>query len=470
MILLESAEQTERSLDRRLILASQLAARGHPVAISAASLGATALSSHRRYQIEPFLADQADLRPEVVLVLADAAISTGTLAGLRSYRLDAEVRVVALGRFATAQARIDCQARIAYAIGREPQTVNVGDWQAFPPIPAALLPLAGVPSDPRPPGQPVRLTVVLAPDAPDIPDVVATLTTLGHIRTLAVRVLGSREQKTQLGGILPFSVLVAETDELAPASWAAQSDVVVLFGPVLADERIGALALDMMVSGKVVIDATSAATLAGRGAPALRGPESVAALLPYLQTSVLPQLPEIERQVGLHSWRQSHSFARLEAALGLEERPGAAPQPGRTVFLPTNGVGLGHARRCLMLAEAMSAPAHSAFAAFPSCAPLIEERGYACLPLVPRSDAHEGWHAHDLVNYRRLRRSLLPGDHFVFDGGYVFESVYKTILEKISPQCGFAAAFGKPPRSHQRRSAARMSFAGSSFQARRLMN
>ena len=83
-----------------------------------------------------------------------------------------------------------------------------------------------------------------------------------------------------------------------------------------------------------------------------------------------------------------------------------------------------------MIASQLKDPSASAFAAFPSCIPLINSNGFPCLPLVQKSEQHSESYANDLVNYLRLNRSLQVGDRLVFDGGYVFASVYRTIMEK----------------------------------------
>ncbi len=142
MILLESADNEARSTDRRLIFAAQLAARGHRVAISAASIEGT-LSVHQRYQIAPFLADDPDIVPDRVVVLADGPLSANLLARLKSYAFEPSVVVTALGRFSDQQARIDCQNRLAYCLGREPRMVDLNDLHSLPLLPHSLMPVAG---------------------------------------------------------------------------------------------------------------------------------------------------------------------------------------------------------------------------------------------------------------------------------------------------------------------------------------
>ena len=70
------------------------------------------------------------------------------------------------------------------------------------------------------------------------------------------------------------------------------------------------------------------------------------------------------------------------------------------------------------------------FAAFPSCVPLLRNKGFSCIPLVQKTPEHAESFSNELVNYVRLDRALQRGDRFVFDGGYIFDSLLRLILEK----------------------------------------
>ena len=204
---------------------------------------------------------------------------------------------------------------------------------------------------------------------------------------------------------------------------------------------MAAFALDLMRSGRVAIDCTAGAGLVAAGAPALRGPEDLGALANYVQHTVLVNRREIGRQAMRSPWIAQRSVEPLEAALGLAAPASPAPaspvpagkRPAgkRIVFLPTNGIGLGHARRCALIAAGIDrGEASPAFAAFPSCLPMLRAEGFDCLPLVQKSPDHPEDHANDLLTYLRLRHALAAGDRLVFDGGYVFDSVLRTIYEK----------------------------------------
>jgi predicted glycosyltransferase len=105
------------------------------------------------------------------------------------------------------------------------------------------------------------------------------------------------------------------------------------------------------------------------------------------------------------------------------------------VFLPTNGVGLGHAQRCTLIAESLQQKhsARSVFAAFPSCMQLIMSRGFDVMPMVSKSTLHAEPLANDILNYVRLEPLLADAAAFVFDGGYVFNSIFHSVLERGLP-------------------------------------
>ena len=51
------------------------------------------------------------------------------------------------------------------------------------------------------------------------------------------------------------------------------------------------------------------------------------------------------------------------------------------------------------------------------------------MPLIARSALHAQAHENDLANYLRLRALANDARALVFDGGYIFDSVYRTILD-----------------------------------------
>ncbi|MEL7346021.1 MAG: hypothetical protein AAFN59_14390, partial [Pseudomonadota bacterium] len=170
-------------------------------------------------------------------------------------------------------------------------------------------------------------------------------------------------------------------------------------------------------------------TMAAEGLPVLVGPGELAALGAHLEKKILPDLQEVSARVAQSNWPVTNAFGALCAHLDLHDTTEVVEDmPGEVVMLPTNGTGLGHARRTLLVAKELDRhPVR--FAAFPSCAPMIQRAGFACDPMISRSDLHQSATAHDVLNYTRLRRIVGHRDTFVFDGGYVFDSVLRMLAE-----------------------------------------
>ncbi|MGC9420467.1 MAG: glycosyltransferase, partial [Rhodovulum sp.] len=440
MILVEAGSRSQRACDAQLILAAQLAARGHRVAIDAAGLPAD-LDRGRTYEAAPFLVDPEDLEVTAVVLLGADALADQALAALRDRVLAADVPVVATGRFGDHQAYLGARARIAYALGREPRVIDLAETQPRPLIARAMTPLvAELAPRPRPLGRVPMLTVALGASALDGPDALPRLAQMTGRAGFGFQLIANGEQKDLIKASRYHDLPVVTFTELSPVTLAAGTDVFAVYGQGVPGERMAALATCLMAAGGVVIDCTEDRAFLAQGAPALRGPEDPAALEPYLTDTVFVNLAQIGAQTAAAPWIAAADIARLETAAGLAPAPAtpmaapAAPtRPRRTLFLPTNGVGLGHAQRCTVIADALPEGEAAAFAAFPSCVPMILRRGYDCLPLVQKSPDHPEPYANDVLTYLRLGRALAPGDRLVFDGGYVFDSIFRTVLERDLP-------------------------------------
>lgn len=434
MILIESGNRSLQGFDAKAVFARLLAARGHRVALDPAALPAD-MDRNRRFEIAPYLVDTEDLKPERLILIGADALHSDTLSALRDLDLPAEAPVVAIGRFASHQSHVSARAQIAYATGREPRMIDLAAFQPRPLVAQAMLPLVAA-TEPaaRPAARLPRLTVVLSPRALEEPDTLPVLAEMERSRRFTLRIIASGEQRELINTSRHYDLPTVTFSELSPVTLTATSDIVVIFGQGVPGERIAALAVGVMGAGGVVIDCTDDAAILACGAPALRGPLEPAALLTYLTDMVLVNVMEIGRRVSESPWLRGIALERLEAELGLEppQRPadGTGTRAARTVFMPTNGVGLGHAQRCSVIAAELAADSNTAFAAFPSCVPLVTRRGFPCMPLVQKSDQHAASHANDLMNYLRLRQLLVAGDRLVFDGGYIFDSVFRVILEQ----------------------------------------
>lgn len=433
MILLAAGQQTDRSFDSMLLFAAMLAERGHQVVIDEEALP-DVLDRSQKYDAAPFLADIAECAVSSILVLGADDISNETLGRLRDRDLPDTVRVVALGAFKDHQAEVGARTRLAYALGREPDIIDVGSTIGAPLPVAGICPLTAPERDPaRDPVRAPELFLFLPTEWLDEPHVLPLLAALDNVPDFRLSVVMPGMAKDRLKRTRYATLNVFGYSELVPAALARRADVMAFFGEGIPGERMAALAIDMMSSGKAVIDCTKGGAFQASGAPVIRGPEELAALPNFVEFSVIPNLSAIGRASRESPWISARRIARLEEAALLPRPdppgPSAARAEGRIVFLPTNGSGLGHAQRCSIIASQLSRPAAAHFLAFPSCVPLVQGRGFSCSPLVQKSADHPEEFANDIVNYVRLGRTLESGDHLVFDGGYVFDSIYRAINE-----------------------------------------
>ncbi|HQU68022.1 MAG TPA: glycosyltransferase [Albidovulum sp.] len=429
MILIEAGERTDQGFEAKVHFAAQLSARGHPAVIDDTTLPET-LERGGRYEAAPYLRDLTGARIDRLIVVAAEAVAEPVLIRLRQIDFAPEAPVTVIGRFPERQSRISAQSKIAYATGREPQVI---DLAALAPaaLPGSTGLSAAAPLPDQAAGQVPNLILLLTADALAEPGTLATLLALDHLPSLRLHVVLPGRARDHLKA-LPFApARILGLADLAPAALAQLADVAVVAGEGAPSDRLAAIATDVIAGGRTLIDCTMDAAFAGTNAPVLRGPQHLAALPNYLSHTVLPNRAEIARRVAESSWAGLLRIETLETMIGLTAP--VAPEPagtGRILFLPTNGNGLGHARRAMLVVREMPKEREIAFAAFPSCIPMLSAAGYDCLPLVSKSRVHGVEHANDLVNFMRLRRALREGDRLVFDGGYVFDSIHRTILEK----------------------------------------
>ncbi len=433
MILLESGPQDDRAFDAKAIFATQLSARGHLVAIDDSNLPDD-FDRHRKYEIAPFLASIKNTEITQLLVICAEQIENDTLHRLRGHGLSPEVPVSATGWFADHQALLGAQSKLAYALGREPTMVDLSTVQvgALPVTAVSPLAASGARVSSLVGRDTPELFVFLPPDLADEPATVQVLAAMDNMAGFRLTIVAPAKGKELIRASRYSQLCVFSYSEVSPVALAQRADIAAFYGDSVPGERMAVFALELMGAGKVVIDATVPAAFEHAGAPALRGPEELAALPPYLEHSVIPNLETIGIHARDSAWIASRRIERLERELGLVQ----STSPDRTeqskprhVFFPTNGNGLGHAQRCSLIAAELERPEQSVFAAFPSCLPLLQGKGHRCLPLVSRSDVHPESYANDLVNYLRLRDCIKSADHLVFDGGYVFDSVFRTIVE-----------------------------------------
>ena len=436
MILVEAGMSDSRSFDGKTLFAQQLAARGHQVVLDAATLPDNA-NRTQRYDVASLLADPEGISVSQAILLGAEKVEETTLGRLRQHLSGTGASISAVGRFRSPQDVIGIRTRLAYLVGHEPDVVDLTDLQSGSSPVAGASPLA-VSSRPAPhpaPDLPPHLFVFLPEEWVENRSILAVLAAMDGMARFRVSYIASGKARDAIRDTRFARLSVYGYSELPPGILAGLADVAAFFGDGVPGERMAAFAAELMGAGRPVIDGTENAGFQVCGAPVLRGPRELSALAAFVEGTVLSNYEAIGRNAQESPWVTSRRIEVLEAKLGLSvpRRPAvsadAVREAARVVFFPTNGHGLGHARRCSLVASELEHPDRAVFAAFPSCVPMLHSKGFATLPLVPKSDAHEDSFANDLITLRRLRRLVGPQDHLVFDGGYVFDSVFRTIKE-----------------------------------------
>ncbi len=441
MLWCETAGLDARDAEDLAVFASQLEGLGIRAGVHVRSVP-DGLGRNARFDLAPYLRDGPMAATDGLTVLAAHRLTDRNLAALRRLAGGEPRRAVAFGSFPTRQAVVATAAKLSFVLGEDPDVVDVSATGVLPRDLDAGAPVFGVPrrasAAPRP-----RLLVV----EPDLAEgrQVAGLGALALSRTVQTTVLVNGRTKREWLATRGVGPPFYQYGEVLPAALAERVDLCAIFVPLQGNYRLQCLIANLVLAGAVLLDCTGDHGIAEVSDAFLRAPTELAALLPFLATEILPNLPVLGEHVRASSvagrCRGEHLRDRLAGAPGGKGERSPAIPPARAgsaeaaavpklVIMPTNGVGLGHAQRCVLIADELDrsriAPV---FAVFPSCAGLVRSYGYDTMPLVPRSALHVQAFANDLPNYLRLRALADDARGMVFDGGHIFDSVYRTILE-----------------------------------------
>lgn len=352
MIFIEAGSRSLRTFDAQLIFADQLTARGFNVCIDAEYLPKDA-GRGRVYDAAKFLVDPGEHEVERVFVLGAEEIDDLLLASLRQKQLAADIPVIATGRFETQQSYVSAKARLAYALGREATVLDLTEFQPRSMLSSAACPLV---ADIRPMARSAvekpNVAVVLGSMELDAPETLSCLSRMSNHSDYTLQLIVNGAQNKVINES-PFHDLptILYTD-LSARILANTTDVLVMFGHGVAGVRMAALAVELIATGGVAIDCTDDEAIVSSGAPALIGPKTPLALDGYLTGKILENLAGVAEQATKSQWLHSVDISRLEKAADLKPKkrePIGTAQ--RTVFFPTNGVGLGHAQRCAIIAK-----------------------------------------------------------------------------------------------------------------------
>ena len=433
MILLDAATNDEAIIPQLAIFAAQLRAAGlHAVIAKSAvpeDLGLT-----QKYDLLPFMRDDDGAEISGLIVIGADILDAAKITEIAALNLAADAPVLLLGAFGGRPAQIAVRADFALATGREPECIDISDMPGAMagdrPCPCfgVAMPTAKIPYLRG--RAPIQFLAINAKKGRIFPILKMLSTSKTHV-PVAYVTTADKADWTKANGpghnVYSFS-------EIAPTALSSFGDILVVTGAPGGNFRALTYLNNLIAKGALIVDATPNGDLVSNGIAALQGPGDPAYLLAYLKEVVLPNLDGVADTVPATNYAKSTDLLRFlettEFARFLTDPAPMKPGIGRINFLPTNGVGLGHAQRCSLIAEHLPRTPHtSRFFAFPTCLPMIRRFGFDATPLVSRSTYHEPRGANDLVNYARMHAGMGAGDTLVFDGGHVYHSVFRTIVD-----------------------------------------
>lgn len=427
MLLCETTRDGRADAEHLAIFASQLGALGLPARIDVGAVPERP-GLHLQFDLAPLLSDRGLAADDTLVLLAADQLTDRTLLRLRRLAGEGGAAVRAFGSFSTAQTALGVRARLAYVLGREPELFDLGPGRGLP------APAFGVPPLGRVVRPEVPRVLLVGPDLKE-PTQVAALRALAPRRGMRLTVLTDSRSKQEWLAAHGRVVPVFAYAEALPLTLAARTDLAVCFGRVEGSFRLQTLVANLLLAGTPLLDGTAGQVNAAENDAFVPAPPGLVGLDAFLDAEILPNLGRIGENVAAS---RAAIAARPDRVLGFlgappartRRAPAAGPAAGGVVFVPTNGVGLGHARRCTLIAREMAADRpRPVFAAFASCTPLVQAQGFDVMPLIGRSRLHAQSHEHDLGNYLRLRALAAGARALVFDGGYIFDSVLRTVLE-----------------------------------------
>ncbi|WP_299652891.1 glycosyltransferase [uncultured Jannaschia sp.] len=423
MLFCDTCGTETRDLEDLAVFASQLSAAGIRARIQFASIP-TDLGRNLQFDLARYLTDRLPGPGDHVVLLASHRLTDAKLVALRRLSGDA-TRCTAFGTYPTRQAAIGLRAKLSYVFGSEPELHDLTNdgWSGGA---GSRGPVFGMPRRGKVPARP-RLLLV-EPDLAD-PREAAGVVALALSQRLQVTILTNGRAKRGWQTTNGTEVPVFHYGEVLPVDLAERVDICATFTPLLGNYRLQCLVANLGRSGVPLLDATPGHAIASDLELFVRAPVDTVTLAPFLEAEILPNRAEIGRRTA--GSRTAACFAPEVALpdLGTPAPDAPADPIAPLAFVPTNGIGLGHAQRCALVAGEIASDTKPVFAAFPSCTRLVKSYGFDVMPMISRSDAHRQSFENDLVNYVRLRALTAGGRSLVFDGGYVFDSIYRTILE-----------------------------------------
>jgi hypothetical protein len=428
MLLCDTCGAQPRDAEDLAVFVSQLAALGMDARVHVRTIPA-GLGRNVQFDLAPFLVDRPLGPEDRMLVIGAHRLTDDKLLTFRRVA-EAPVPCDVFGAFATRQAAIGACARLAYVLGAEPRIHDLGSTAAPDgPFGSGISgPVFGVARRSGPAAAAPPRVLLVDPDLAEGPDG-ARVTAMALSRRFRLSVLTDGRKKGEWQAAHGTEVPMFQYGEVLPADLAARVDVCVCLTGTDGNYRLQCLLANLARSGAVLVDGTPRGDIAAISDAFVRAPRDLGALAAFLETEILPNLRVLGAQAAAS--RTAAAIAPGSRLPFLDQRP-PAPRPTPTappVFVATNGIGLGHAQRAALVAREVPGASRPVFAAFPSCMGLVKSHGFDVMPLIGRSALHAQRFENDLANYVRLRALTRTARTLVFDGGYVFDSIYRTILE-----------------------------------------
>lgn len=426
MILCEHGSNTPEATEAMLVFVSQMNAAGQEVKINADSIKQP-LHRNLQYEIAPYLCDVQCSQISKLIILGADTLNNDKLADFRRLKIQPETQIYAIGNFEKTQTKISVLSRLSYVLGKDPELIDLSNSTEITDV---INPALGVPILIN--NKKRCRVMLLAPNLEDehLIDGVYSFSLSRKFDTIIVTNGKSKDLWQKRYG---FNCDIFYYGELPPEDLSAKADICVLLSDIKKNLRAKTILYNLVVSGAAIVDSTRN-NLDGKFQEfSVPGPTDIGHLSGFLANEILPntkELGEISRNSKLsHEVNADRFMERLNISPPMVN-DNNLKSDCRVLFVPTNGVGLGHAQRCSLVADKLSSSTKTRFAAFPSCLPMLNRYGFDGIPLVSRSNLHAAPYDNDLLNYRRLYSATSNRDLLVFDGGYVFDSIFRTIAKR----------------------------------------
>lgn len=423
MIFFEKAAASTDLHDDFVVFISQLRGAGINAVINKTQLP-EGMSRSTQFDISPMLAPRDMGAGDHLVLLGADKIDAARAAAYRRLPENSVDGLTAIGPFPTLQSRISVRTRLSYVLYADPAIVDSSPWGGGLPVVSVNAGKGFRRSE--------RSEVLLFSPPMDTADERAALQSWISTSQFSISILTTGKSKESWIADQGTATRIYHYSEMLPIEIAPMFDAVILFCPPKSSYRAKTLLANLSVSDVILIDCSLQHRTSLLDKRWISGPADVRSAYSWFAYEILPHAHLVRKEM---SHLPKADVLDADAALMMMQIPSQRLRetsgPAQVTMMPTNGIGLGHAQRCSLVAgEIAKHNVAPVFAAFPSCMRMLQGYGFDVMPLVSRSPLHKQEHDNDALNRMRLRSLCAEQGTFVFDGGYVFDSVMRTIAEK----------------------------------------